>query len=463
MREKRKKWTWDYLRNRRLDREAYIELYKKQLKLGAKGMTDEEQTHLQSYEDILEFDDIISYRQLARAAFKRDQEAAAAKKKKQEEENKKKGWLGWGASLVFGGAQEEEGEVVLTREEQIQAMKDLYNAIGYDEDEEQKKQKKIASVPPEYVKAKLNFSLGQASFTLRSSRPEDHKAPDVLVAQMSSFSVGIQQRESWISMAGSLKSVAVTEFETLRALEKEVRMVSISERAVATDFFSFGFDLSPLDKGADVRVVLSGLQPMNLTFGPVIIERVAKFFSHGADMSQLKLAANNSWDTLKEQAEMQVKYALDSRKSIDVRMDFLAPNVLIPQNFEDDECPALLLSLGKFSLRTDLENRKRAVTETESGFKVGEDFYYDKFILRLTSINAILSSKALRESNKEVSSSQQLIRDFDVNVNAMVCNVPSDELARIKVSGNLPSFGLNVSPDKVGKLFAVAMAFAKMG
>ena len=252
VREQREKWTWEYIRNRRLDREAYLELYKKQL-ANAKALTPEELQNLQSYEDILPFDDIISYRQLARAAHKRDLAAAAEKKKKQEEEKKKQGWLSWGTSLVWGGGQQDDSQEVLTREEQVQAMKELYDAIGYDEDDEDKKEKRLATIPPQYVKAKLKFSLGQASISFRSSRPEDRSAPTILLAEMSGFSVEAKQRETWISASGGIKSVSITEYETLRAREQEVRMLSVVERAVSTDFFSFNFDLNPLDKGADLR------------------------------------------------------------------------------------------------------------------------------------------------------------------------------------------------------------------
>ena len=155
---------------------------------------------------------------------------------------------------------------------------------------------------------------------------------------------------------------------------------------------------------------------------------------------------------------MSIKYALDNRKKLDVRVEVVAPNVCVPRNFHDDDCAMLVLNLGRLLLSSNFEKKESSVSTSEVSESpvVSEDFFYDSYDLHLTDICSYMTT---RSSSLDMSNRVSLIEKFDVLVSMGVCTVPSAELPNIKIKASLPRLHATISPAKIGQLLAVLDGF----
>lgn len=173
VRKKYVTWTWDYMKQRSLDRTTYMELHTKKLNVTLAKMSSTDQKLLEALEKKLDYNDIITFRQLAAASWQKKQQEAADKKKAQ-------GWFGgW-----FGGggsAKAEEKDEATKNAEQEAAMKELYAAIGYNAEQVEKE----TVFPKEYVKTAVNFKIESCTLELRQDDIIDEKKVKELGASSS--------------------------------------------------------------------------------------------------------------------------------------------------------------------------------------------------------------------------------------------------------------------------------------
>ena len=444
IKEKRAKKTWKRLERFKRDRLMYITLYKKKI-LYKKKTSEIVLDKLNQLENRLEYEDIVLFRSLTEALIRKEMK---------DKRNEKKGW--------FGGWFHKKDEDIYTMEEiSFSDWKYLYKKINFLEE----KVKDV--VPPEYVKLKASFEVGEGSFELVGDDPKNNQNNNEVVkiiqAGFEGFHVDVEQRPNGETVHASLLSIAVVDHFTLLKEEDSVEMVSLNESQIsqATHFFTIQFDRNPLDSSANMRLRIAALQSLNITFGMDIINRIVKFFSHESNANQLKLAANNTWDSLKESAEVQVKYALDKRKVIELEIDVAAPNVMIPAGFTDPKASMLIIELGTLSMRSDTNNRQNAISRSGNDIQVvNQDFYYDKFKVNITSIHVIVSDRSFSHNQQYNQVDIDLVQKFDINVDLFLCSVTSPDLPKLRMSGVLPKLRVLVSPIKIGHIFSILRSFS---
>ena len=145
--ERNRRWTWDYIKERRDDRIAYITLFKKKKK--EEPFTPEESKEMERLETKLSYEDIRFWRSLARNQLRK--ENVGVKKPAAQQS-----WSEW----LWGAKKEESEEAAMTDEQR----QELYNAIDWDE---KKAIAESVDVPREWVKLQVNWSLRAGSFTLK--------------------------------------------------------------------------------------------------------------------------------------------------------------------------------------------------------------------------------------------------------------------------------------------------------
>jgi vacuolar protein sorting-associated protein 13A/C len=145
--DRNRRWTWKYIKERRDDRIAYINLFKK--KKREEVLTPEETKELDRIEYKLSYEDIRFWRSLARNQLRK--ENVGVKKPAQQQS-----WSEW----IWGSKPAESEETAMTDEQR----QELYNAIDWDE---KKALAESVDVPREWVKLEVNWSLRAGSFTLK--------------------------------------------------------------------------------------------------------------------------------------------------------------------------------------------------------------------------------------------------------------------------------------------------------
>ena len=418
MKEKRAKKTWRRLEQYKRDRLLYIHLWRKKL-IQKKKVAEQVLDQLSSLEYTLEYEDIVLFRSMAESLVRRDT------KEGKSGNSQAAGWFGW----VWG---KKDDEVDVMEELTIDDWRYIYKDINFIEET------KEDIIPADYVKIQSTFLVGEGSLELiGDDKKQDYK---IIQAGFEGFQVEFEQRPKGESVKANILSVAVVDYFTLLNKNETVEMVSLNENQLipSDTFFSFQYDRNPLDCAADIRLCVSALQSLNITFGMKIINRIVKFFSHEASADQLKLAANNTWENLKETAEVQVKYALDKRKIIQLEVDVVAPNVFIPSNFEDPFASMLIIELGTLSMRSDTKSRSNAIIRGSSGvdLRVNQEFYYDKYNVSMTSIHLMISDRTFTGYSVNNALNIDLIERFDINTDLYVCNVSSPDLPTLRLAGS---------------------------
>ena len=390
-----------------------------------------------------------------------------------------------------------------------EVWKELYNDV-YDERDQPMN---TNNIPKEYVKLRVHFTLGTGSIeVLNHSR-----GSNIAKASFIGFNISFDKREESMSLCGNLKSMELVDYHTPNT--KFPRLIAPKQLDVnETDdvdgddypyFFTMFFDKKPLNSIADYSLQLT-TKPLDIVVSRPFINRLVEFFSKPITlirrrrMEDLELIAYNRFQEIRQQTEEQLKQAMSKRKIFDLKIHLSAPNIMIPKSFEDENSTMLVLVLGTLSITSDLNeltllhDREKAISgldnliqngqggdsddsdveyfsdvETESAFEqelVADEimkknlsdkdfsYLYDKFYLNLTSLEAIISSCSMDyyKHRKIKDENEIIIEKFDVNLYLEVCNIESyEDLPKIKVVGNLPSLGVNISPEQTTKIMQI--------
>jgi vacuolar protein sorting-associated protein 13A/C len=149
------KWTWEYMRERRDDRRAYIRVWKIQKSGG--GLSIADSAMLFQLERKLGYEDLRCYRSMASSQLKKEKlllstavESAAGS------DTGTKTWT----EYLWGSASEASGDskTVFTQEQ----MKQLFETIEYDPDGVD-----ASELPKDAVVFDVRWKLGTGSFTLK--------------------------------------------------------------------------------------------------------------------------------------------------------------------------------------------------------------------------------------------------------------------------------------------------------
>jgi vacuolar protein sorting-associated protein 13A/C len=327
VRQKNERWTWEWIHQRKVDRNRYLEVFKKKQLEGEKKLSSAEKDSLAELEGRLSYDDIILYRKLANAAVQRE------KKLEKERLDAEKaagggGVTGWISSWWGGGkpqtptkapaGEQPEKPSISKEEEQALAMKEIYSAIGFDETATSSATKETV-LPKEYVKTSIEFKMKRALVELTE---ETGKRARIIVLNLNSFSVTTLMREGSMSIKGALDSIAALEYHTLAGKELTTITSSNSTSASTEKFMRLQFDMNPIDTPADqpldLRMNLQSL-PIAVTFSKSLIDRVASFFStegSATGYQQISSAASNGFDSLRQRAQDSIKYSLEQKKKL---------------------------------------------------------------------------------------------------------------------------------------------------
>ncbi|EGG20963.1 vacuolar protein sorting-associated protein 13 family protein [Cavenderia fasciculata] len=450
VRHKRYTRSWDYLLGRRTDRKAYISLFKRSLP-NVKWLTPlskQEIGQLQALEDRLSFEDIVFYRSLAYAEIKQE---AIKDRERKEFLAGKKNERGFFQNLFSSKQVKMDDEkaapiVNLTTNER----EELYRTIEYSD--------VVQSVqePPDWVKVAANLEVRSVSLQLvePSSLGLEHSFID---AVYSSLSVKFEQRPEGVKVIAGIKQFEVYDQSTKGTLYPKI--VSSSYTSGNATFCSAIVDTAPPEKGIDLFVELN-MNPLQVVLTKPLLLRVASFFSTQNTSEQLDLTniSNRAGDMLvnwTERTKSQLQEAIDSHKTLALSVNIQAPVIIVPENVLSKTSCALVLDLGNFKIRSDMNQSIKGMVV---GNSLSENDFYDKFNLSLESIQLLLTNdiSSWNDKHAQQENKTHLINQFDVHLKLYSC-IQQDNLSltNIKIFGDLPKLSLHLSERKCKQLLAL--------
>ena len=477
IKERNKRWTWGYLRERRDDRVHYIELFKKKKK--EEKLTPAETQKLENLEKKLSYEDLRFWRSLARNQLRK--ENVGVKKPAQ-----KQTWSQW----AWGGGKKAEadsqgGENSAMTEEQ---RKELYDAIAWDE------KKAIAEsidLPRESIKLQIESSLRTGSFTLK--RDPQGKANEILSLMFDNFQAKALQRPDSFLADLSLGGLRINDGTTEGSLfpqivnfkdahseliEKSLEKVTedddspdekrAREKATQDALFHFVFEQNPLDESAD-SAITAKLKSLEVVYNPQFVVEVAKFFKpperHMESIGALLETAGATVEGIRQQTRAGLEFALEEHKTLNANLDIQAPLIIIPESITSESSLCLILDAGHVSLNSELVDKdtmrdiqsKQKKQYTEEDFKHLEGLMYDKFLLKLDSTQLLIGPgiQATKDQlhSKDDSKNLHIIDRINMDFVLETSIIPkATDLTKTRISGHLPVLHASISDKKYKNL-----------
>jgi vacuolar protein sorting-associated protein 13A/C len=464
--ERNRRWTWDYIKERRDDRIAYIALFKKRKK--EETFTPEETKDMERLEAKLSYEDIRFWRSLARNQLRKENVGV---KKPAEQQS----WSDW----LWGAKKEESKEPAMTEEQR----QELYNAIDWDE---KKAITESVDLPREWVKLQVNWSLRAGSFTLLQ---DPHGAAnEVMKLVFDNFRAkALQRPDSYLldldlgglkmydgTTAGTLYPQIVKVKDSLPEPIKDQEPIAddddLNSQASADDLqdedslFHLQLEKNPLESDADTAVKVK-LKSIEVIYNPRFLVGIVKFFEpperHMESIGALLDTAGATVEGLRQQTRAGLEFALEEHKKVDAQFDVHAPLIIVPESITQPSSLCLIIDAGHASVNSELVDRqamrdlqsKQKRQYEEEDYKQLEHLLYDRFLIKLDSTQVLIgpgveATKAQLNANEQ-SRNFHIIDRINVDFALEMCIVPKvTQLTRTRISGHLPELHASMSDTK---------------
>lgn len=461
--ERNRRWTWDYIRERRDDRIQYIDLFKK--KKRNEALSPEESADIDELERKLSYEDLRFWRSLARNQLRKEEFVAPKPARSQT-------WSEW----IWGSEVPEQQETTMTEEQR----KELYEAIDWDE------KKVIAEsidVPKDSVKLLIESSLRAGSFTLKRNR--DGKIEEALKLVFDNFKAkALQRPDSFLAQVelgglrlfdrtteGTLFPQIVRVKDALSAPdESDIHDADLDEddTELQDSLFHLQFEQNPLDGSADSSLKMK-LKSIEIIYNPRVVIEVFNFFRpperHMESIGALLETAGATVEEIRQQTRAGLEFALEEHKTIDAQLDIQAPVIIIPESITTESSMCLIFDAGNVSVNSELVDRetirmvqsKQGAEYSDQDYKKLEDLMYDKFLVKLDSTQ-VLIGPSIEETKSQLTSGNpsknlHIMDRINIDFVLELCIVPkATDLTRTRLSGHLPELHASMSDSKYKNL-----------
>ena len=474
--DRNKRWTWDYMRERKEDRKKYIELFKK--KKQEQKLSAEEQKNLTSLEEKATYEDLRFWRSLARSQLRK--ENVGVKKEPQ-----KQTWSQW----VWGGGKRQDDQDKQDEQPEMseKERKELYQAIDWDE---KKAITEAVDVPRESIKLQVESSLRTGSFTLkRDPQGKAHEAlnlifdqfqakaltrPDSMLADISLGGLRVYDGTTEGSLFPQIvkvkdkASVPKQDQDDEEIESKDLNKDTAEEKSKDDKLFHFVFEKNPLDGHADSAVNMK-LKSIEVIYNPKFVVEIAKFFKpperHMESIGALMETAGATVEGLRQQTRAGLEFALQEHKTIDAQLDIQAPLIIVPESVTKKSTLCLILDAGHVALNSDLVDKetitniqsKQKAQYSEEDFRQLEGLMYDKFLLKLSSTQVLIGPgiEATRNQleDRDDSKNYHIIDRINMDFTLETSIIPkASDLTKTRISGHLPVLHASISDAKYKSL-----------
>lgn len=476
IKERNRRWTWPYFKERRDDRIRYIELFKKKKKEDKMAAAETEE--LDKLEWKLSYEDLRFWRSLARNQLRKENVGVTKPAQKQT-------WTSW----AWGGGKKAEEE---PKDEESnmseQQRKELYDAIAWDE---KTSITESIDLPRESVKLQIESSLRTGSFTLK--RDPHGKATEILSMLFNNFQAMALQRPDSLLADFSLGGLRINDGTTEGSLFPQIvnfkdpssEHAENSIEGVAKDeastnekkakekekedaLFHLVFEQNPLDEIADSSILVR-LKSLEVIYNPRFVVEIAKFFKpperHMESIGALMETAGATVEGLRQQTRAGLQFALEEHKTLNANLDVQAPLIIIPESITSESTLCLILDAGHVSLNSELVDKKtiRDIQSKQKKKYSAEDFQhleglmYDKFLLKLDSTQLLVGPGIQTTKDqliaKDDSRNLHIIDRINMDFTLETSIIPkASDLTKTRISGHLPVLHASLSDDKYKNL-----------
>ncbi|OAJ41917.1 hypothetical protein BDEG_25446 [Batrachochytrium dendrobatidis JEL423] len=463
--EKKRRWSWDFFRERRDLRLEYISYYM-QLKSGTLDYEGEEE--LDQLEMLLSFDDIRLYRHLAVNALKKEITGPVIATTAPATSGT---WVGWLTGSQTPVSPSNSDTASLTNPQgstggafSAADVRQLYEAIEFDPNSVSR-----SDYPDNFVQLSVHWKLRSGSLTLR--RDPKTQAVDLFSSTFEGMAVSLCQYPHSMEINMALEKVVVVENVYAQSLHstliraKRHNSIDLENSSLTSPFFSIKFEHKPLDGSVDDALTVKML-PLEIVLNPYALRTLVDFFSPKKDeydaIYTLQAVAQDAIQEVTTQTRTNLEFAIEGHRSLNLKIEVDAPIFLIPTNFIDEKAPILVIDAGHLSVKSiPISMATKELLQNEGSSKLHdlEKFLYDQYLVDFTSVQVLVVA-GIDEyhlvMDGELLDQISFMEKVDVSLSVGVSILPKAyEYAKLKVDGQLPRLHVNFSNYNHSVLMAV--------
>ncbi|AMD21022.1 HEL259Cp [Eremothecium sinecaudum] len=448
--------SWEYIRERRLKRNEYVELWKKKVRLGnvenPQLEAKDEEALLKLHKE-LDYDDIKFFRALARREFAKDKMKEESSPEPTQKTAQCGGWFSswWGSSSNTNSS---DDDLSITEEQK----KELYDAIDFDENQ---RVLDAIDLPRDRVKMRITSLLNKGALVVKH-RSKQYNLCEVIFGQCAAEF--LQRPDSFVAKF-ELREMRI-EDGSPNTLYRHILSVSDYQKdrigsrvSSATEpFFQVFFENNPLDESADTYLNIK-LGSMLVFYHTNYLNELLKFFNppkkHWDIITAIMNAAESTVEGWTTQTRLGLQALLEEHKTLNLVFDASSPTFIVPLNPQEWSSPCAVLDAGEMHIESDLvpKERIREITNLsvqEYNKQPSEQLkrlMFDRFHLYLKDtqfligpdIKSTISSLSIRRRDNQfcILDRMELEFIFDVSIFPKALNLP-----RMKTSGKLPNLNL---------------------
>ncbi|KAK3913373.1 Vacuolar protein sorting-associated protein 13 [Frankliniella fusca] len=452
VKRKQRNWSWNVMREHRGLCKSYAAAYKQKLTL--KKIPAELTIQLQEMENKLDVFNIVLIRQRIEVEVERDQ-AEELRQKQQ-----RKGWFSswWGgaaeADAVQPGSAAELAkkiEAVMTPEEKAK----LYRAIDYQENTTP------AIYPAYFIENVFSFKLRSLEIEVRDG---EDKVRTILSSSLQEVTARVEQRMSGQALKAAIK---ITKFDVTGLPQGTITPELVSSKLLEESdsvLLDVVFETKPLDESCDQRLRVAA-RPLRVVYDAATVNSIMDLFKPPetpALQNKIQAAIPVAMPALKEMSVLGLQYAVEQQTVLDVVVDVMPSQILIPQNgvYRGNE-NLLVVNLGRMTVTTaSRDNLAMDVRKMHLHGRTEDDILqemisrsYTKFTFKLEDVQVLLAYagedwKAVIDEHKR--SAMHVVMPITLTVNLHKCMVTDDpRLPKMKLCAELGQIDIQLPEDRL--------------
>lgn len=488
---KRVVWTWEYIRERRDKRVAYVALFKNKLQLGdafAGANADE----LARLERELTYQDILFFRSIARTQLRRERVEHAAPTQPAQS-----GWFSW---MWGSGQRAQDADKPALNDAERQ---ELYDAIGWNEDTGASLNAQIADLPPEAVKLRVKTHLQRGMLRLRDYE-NGHEILSVLFDNMhadfsqrvdgvdTAFSLGdlriqdgttpnsvypqivhVKDRDWRSGETGAATGADATAGNMVDAVESVTEPAAGEAESEIAPFFTFSFEHHPVDRRADNAISVT-MRLLEIIYHRSYIESIVRFLrppeSELVVIDALIDVASSTLEGLTKETRAGLENALENHKTLNVALDVQAPIIVLPEDLTTKATQMVVLDVGNIGMHSlladpaslDAVRAKQKRQYTAEDYRELEELMYDRYYLQLEAIQLVLGDsydECMASLAPDAGVANHLLERTNLSFLLQSSILPrAPNLTSFKMHAQLPTLGIHFSDRKYWTLMRLISA-----
>ncbi|WFD25298.1 Vacuolar protein sorting-associated protein 13 [Malassezia nana] len=465
--QRRRVWTWEFMKERRDLRLQYIELFKANggkppVPASESGSTSTDEA-LRTLERQLSFRDIRFYRSLARRDMRRAKLESAEEKAPQETPAPSSGWLGW--IWGNGGSNANKDDTTLNTEQR----KELYDAIQWDEETGTSSLPTLDDLPPDAVSMHVTAKLQTGFFRLQ----DNSCGKNIVSLVFNELQGQMNTRANNFDMSVTLDDMHVEDelsSETQFRNIVQVKSRDTFEEPVPLLFVQF--EHQPLDGRANNALQLR-MQSMEIVYHASYVESIVHFFQPPETelevIGALMDVASSTLEGIRRETRAGLENALENHKTIDVSIDVQSPIWIVPEDLRSRESNMLVLDAGHFAVRSllaepdtmDVIRAKHFRQYTDEDYHQLEELMYDRYFIKLEAVQLVMGQGYDACMNSIAASDVQgmhLLERINLSFTLHSSILPrAPNLTKCKLTGTLPLLRIHFSDKKYRMLLQIIL------